>query len=93
MPDVVSQLLFSSPEVVSARGRVEPSLRMGGAKISHAINTAWDTTKHPISVAGLPRGWAVRPVPLAQKAAACEGDEHSSTANPMSRGGGELSSR
>lgn len=26
MPDVVSQLLFSSPEVVSAQGRVEPSL-------------------------------------------------------------------
>ena len=26
MPDVVSQLLFSSPEVVSVRGGVEPSL-------------------------------------------------------------------
>lgn len=82
MPDVVSQLLFSSPEVVSAQGWVEPSLRMGGAKISHAINTSWDTTKHPILLAGLPQGWAVRPVPLAQKAAMCEGDERSSMANP-----------
>lgn len=26
MPDVASQLLFSSPEVVSVRGRVEPYL-------------------------------------------------------------------
>lgn len=55
---------------------------MGGAKISHAINTSWDTTKHPVLLAGLPQGWAARPVPLAQKAAMCEGDERSSVVNP-----------
>lgn len=85
MPDVVSQLLFSSPEVVSAQGRVEPSLRMGGAKFSHVINTCQDTTKHPILGAGLPWGWAVRPVSLAQQAAACEVDESSYLANPNER--------
>lgn len=47
MPDVVSQLLFSSPEVVSAWGWVEPSLQMGGDKISHILTTFWDTTKAP----------------------------------------------
>lgn len=60
MPDVVSQPLFSSPEVVSEQGQVEPSFRMGGAKTSQAVNPSWDPTKHHISV-GL--------VPLAQKAA------------------------
>lgn len=45
MPDVVSQLLFSSSEVASVQGWVEPFLQMGGAKISLPINTFWDTTK------------------------------------------------
>lgn len=57
------------------------SLQMGGAKISHAVNTSWDTTVYPILVVRLHLSWVARLVPHAQKAAACNGDEHSSMAN------------